>query len=281
MGGMSNKTFLILTSLCLSACLVSGAAFAQTSESMSTTAAQTTIVRSEPSAQGEIVGRLTQNQPVTVIGRVDSESTWLLIVFEEGASGWVPTFSLALTADLSVIPIVSANPTASLAVDVSIQAYGRVNVRSGPSMDYNIISQLDVGESARATARSNSENDWLYIQDEGISGWVAYFTVEVVGDASTLPILVPDGEDGALISPLTLIRARFNVRIRAEANAQAEALTLVRFNDQVTPLARSEDGRWLYVQYGEVVGWAVASLFDITTAQISELAVFTLESETP
>ena len=64
---------------------------------------------------------------------------------------------------------------------MQIIAFGRVNVRSGPSITYSVVGQLEVEDEAPVTARSNYNNDWLYIENESISGWVAYFTVTVRG----------------------------------------------------------------------------------------------------
>ncbi len=75
--------------------------------------------------------------------------------------------------------------------EVIAQAYRTVNVRSGPSTEYDIIGQLNSGNEARITGRSDEESNWLRIEFEAQEGWVAYFTVTVVGDANTLPVVEP------------------------------------------------------------------------------------------
>jgi uncharacterized protein YgiM (DUF1202 family) len=56
-------------------------------------------------------------------------------------------------------------------------------------MDFERIGQMASGDKAAVTARSDTDNNWLQVEFDGETGWVAYFTVTVSGDLSALPIV--------------------------------------------------------------------------------------------
>ena len=184
-----------------------------------------------------------------------------------------------LTASLLAFSLVDA-PVARAAV-TTYTASTSVNVRSGPGTDYEVIGQLDVDDSAEALARSNVENDWLLVQLDEADGWVAYFTVNVLGDPSTLPVLVPASTGDSLIPPSRLIRARFNVRLHDAPQLSAPTLVVVPFDSEVTAIGRSAAGDWLFVGFADDTGWGVAQLFEISRAEIQALPIYEGEASTP
>lgn len=251
---------------------------AQDEEGVYGTVYQTTNVRSGPDPRFEIVGQLSENDRVLVDGRESAAGRWLHVVLNEGNSGWVPVFALILDADLTELPILtpieeSQNPT-TVGEPVTVRAYGLVNVRSGPSIDFDIVGQLDVNDEADAIARSNNNSDWLHIVSDELDGWVAYFTVYVEGDPDSLPVLVPDSSGVGLIPPAALVRTRFNTRLHAEPDLNAPVIVTVPFDQQVTPISRTERGDWIYVGFEGVEGWGVRQLFFIDTDELFALPVF-------
>ncbi|MBZ0301353.1 MAG: SH3 domain-containing protein [Anaerolineae bacterium] len=269
---MRHLTILWLTFSSLAAPL-----YAQDS-GLTATAYQTVNVRSGPSTQYEIIGQITEGDTVPVLGR-DSESTrWLYIALRdnEDTEGWVAVFTVTLSGNpnsLEVIePVPDDDSLETVPVDgVRIVAFGRVNVRSGPGITYDIVDQLEIEEQAEATARSNYNNDWLYIENTHLSGWVAYFTVTVRGNADELPVLVPDAASSDLVPPSALIRTSFNVRLHSRPAFAAGVTGELSFGTQVTPLGVTRDGRWLYVATDEVEGWGWTRLFAITGEQLAQI----------
>jgi N-acetylmuramoyl-L-alanine amidase len=125
-------------------------------------------VRSGPGAQYEIVGQLNANEQVIVDGRDSEKGAWLRVTLEGGIIGWVASFAVLMDGDAESLPIIpSESPTPS-GDSVTMAAYGRVNVRSGPGMQYNIVGQFDVDDTAQVTGRSDSNNDWLYIENDDL-----------------------------------------------------------------------------------------------------------------
>lgn len=270
-----TKTLIVI----ISVFLLGGAAAAQET-STTATAYGTVNVRSGPGAQYEIVGRLEAGDRVPVNGRDAASGGWLRVVLRSGTSGWVASFAIALDGDARRLPVIASNPTSDGTDErVTITAYGLVNVRGGPGMSHPITGQLDVDDTAEVTGRSSEGNDWLYIENDDLSGWVAYFTVTLTGDPDRLPVLVVDGSGQDIVSPDQIVSARYNVRLRAQAEVESMVLEIVPFRGIVTPLARDDSGEWVYVVYQDVYGWGLVRLFDMTSEQLDDLPLFGDEFE--
>lgn len=247
-------------------------------EGVPATVYQTANVRSGPDTRFEIVGQLAQGDAVLVTGR-DEEGRWLQVALESGEVGWLPLFVLTLEGNLDEIPLVDDERGTPVAEEeVTVTAYGRVNVRSEPAISGDIVGQLDVGDTAQATARNNDDSDWLLVENDTVDGWVAFFAVRVRGNLDALPILVPDSSGEDLIPPSVLIRTLFNARLHPVPELDSETTVIVPFNREVTPIARSENGDWLLVGYQGLTGWGVIELFAVPDEQLEELPVFIAEA---
>jgi uncharacterized protein YgiM (DUF1202 family) len=265
-------TLILSTSLGLTS-----AAFAQNSN-LTATAYQTTNVRSGPGTQYEIVGQLAQGESVQVNGRDSRETRWLRVILENEILGWVTLFSVTLEGSLDDLPVIGDSISDEDPGDsaVFVVAYGRVNVRKGPGIIYDVIGQLDVDDEAEVFARSNLQNDWLYVETDNLQGWIAYFTVTITGDISSLPIRVPDSGGQGLVPPSTLVPTRYNVHLRIAPTLNSTIAGIVPFDSPTTPIARTQDQRWIYVLYEDLEGWGMAELFNISDDQLDALPVYSL-----
>lgn len=257
--------------------LLTAAASAQP-DTVIVTADQTVNVRGGPGTQFEIVARLEAGDTVEADGRDSPDSLWLRVVLENDVRGWVAFFTVTISDDVETLAIVDqeseTTPPTNIADDeVYVLALGRVNVRSGPAITYDVVSQLEAGDQAQARARSSDTNDWLLIEKAELVGWVAYFTVTVLGDAASLPVRVPELQGNGLIPPSALAQARYNARLRAAPSFLAPVLEVIPFGAQVQPLARSADARWLYLAYTGIQGWSLTQLFDLTDRDTDRLPI--------
>jgi uncharacterized protein YgiM (DUF1202 family) len=261
--------------------LAAGSAAAQQEEAFFGTIYGTTNVRSGPDPRFEIVGQLQAGDRVLIDGRESEAARWLHIALTEDTYGWIPTFMIIPDDDVTALPILETLIEQGAGSIVMVAAYGRVNVRGAPGIDEEIVGQLDIGDEAAVVARSSAESDWLLIHfADGREGWVAHFTVTLTGDPTTLPILVPDSSGVGLVPPSLLIRALFNARLHTEPLLSAPVVITVPYNAQVTPIARTRRGDWLYVGYAEISGWGVARLFDMAANDVRALPVQTLPEAT-
>lgn len=235
----------------------------------------TTNVRSGPDPRFEIVGQLQAGDRVLIDGRESEATRWLHVAISDDAYGWIPTFMIIPDGDVTTLPILQSLVETSAGAGVLVVAYGRVNVRGTPGIDGEIVGQLDIGDEAEVLARSSARSDWLLIHfgADDQEGWVAYFTVNVTGNPSTLPILVPDSSGAGLVPPSARVSAEFNARLRAEPSLPSPIVIIVPFGAEVTLIGRSEDGAWLYLGYAGAQGWGVATLFDIDAAAVEALPV--------
>lgn len=276
------RTLALVLLLCsLAGSLTMASAAAQDDTGVTATVYQTANVRSGPDTRFEIVGQLTQGDTVFVTGR-DESGRWLQVALESGEIGWLPLFVLTLDGSPDGLPVVTEEtPGTTDAEAVTVVAYGRVNVRSVPALTGDLVGQLDVGDEATASARSNEFNDWLLISNDSVEGWVAFFTVRVQGDLESLPVLVPDSSGAELIPPSVLLRTRFNARLHTTATLSSPTILVVPFNSEVTPIARTADGEWLLVGFEGQTGWGITPLFEITAQQLEDIAVYNAATATP
>lgn len=66
----------------------------------------------------------------------------------------------------------------------------RQNVRSGPSIQFDILGQLNEGEQARVIGAS-IDYTWVVIDFRGQQGWLATYLLEVHGELNRVPIIAP------------------------------------------------------------------------------------------
>ncbi len=66
----------------------------------------------------------------------------------------------------------------------------RQNVRSGPGLEYDVLGQLQQGETAQVIG-ANVDFTWVVIEYRGQQGWLATYLLDVSGDQRTVPIITP------------------------------------------------------------------------------------------
>jgi ABC-type branched-subunit amino acid transport system substrate-binding protein/uncharacterized protein YgiM (DUF1202 family) len=92
--------------------------------------------------------------------------------------------------EVGALPSPTPLPTATLE-GVFLQIERAVqNVRTGPGLDYDILGQLQEGETARVIG-ATVDFEWVAIQFRGTTGWLFQDILEVVGDTTTVPVLTP------------------------------------------------------------------------------------------
>ena len=158
-------------------------------------------VRSGPSLEADLLGRLDEDTEVAVIG-TDQTGDWWEIAFEAGPNGrgWVAAIVVELEGDLDSLPVVEATeetadesitPTPTVPrVAGSIEASDAINVRDEPSLDGTVVGALYQGETADVLAVSEDGDWWLveFVGGPDDQAWVAGEFVEFEGDLATVPI---------------------------------------------------------------------------------------------
>lgn len=160
--------------------------------------------------------------------------------------------------------------------EIIARAYRTVNVRSGPGTQYDIIGQLNSGNEVLITGRSNDESDWLRIDYLGRDGWVAYFTVTVLGDASQLSVVTARATQSSesarpAATPMILhalndvyVSAYRRVNVRSGPGSSYVSIGNLEAGSTVDVTGRSDDNVWLRIDYAGHSGWVAYFAVSLT-----------------
>lgn len=160
------------------------------------------------------------------------------------------TLFIGLTAFATVV---LANQ-GTIKVDASV-----VNVRTGPGLSYDIMTQVTGGEKVTMLTE---ENEWykVRISNDQI-GWIASWLIENTEvSAATNKIGIVTGEE---------------VNIRSESNLDSEILGKVANGTELTVLFQQEG--WTQIQYYGQVAWISSDLIKINETPLATTTVASAE----
>jgi uncharacterized protein YraI len=178
-----------------------------------------------------------------------------------------------IAAFLLTVALITGN---ALAQDnVIARAYRTVNVRSGPGTQYDIIGQLNSGNEVHITGRSDDESDWLRVDFQGSDGWLAYFTVTVLGDLDQLPLVSPlDDQESTpvhIVTPITLqatssvfVTTYRRVNVRSGPGSEYLSVGNLEAGSTADVTGRSNDNEWLRIDFGDTSGWVAFFVVSLT-----------------
>ncbi len=190
-----------------------------------------------------------------------------------------------MKAAACLVTVIFVVTTAKMQSDeVIAKAYRTVNVRSGPSTEYDIIGQLNSGNETRITGRSDQESNWLRIEFGAQEGWVAYFTVTVIGDVGTLPVVeaLEDRVDASnLASPTPTVAHRSDdvyistfrrVNVRSGPGMEYQRIGTLDPGNSADITGRTDDNEWLQIDFDGQQGW-IAYFVVTVTGSLGDVAV--------
>lgn len=160
--------------------------------------------------------------------------------------------------------------------EIIARAYRTVNVRSGPGTQYDIIGQLNSGNEVLITGRNNDESDWLRVDFLGRDGWVAFFTVTVLGDAEQLPVVAArvspeDAPPRISATPIALqassdvfVSAYRRVNVRGGPGSGYSSIGNMEAGSTADVIGRSDDNVWLRIDYAGDAGWVAYFAVSLT-----------------
>lgn len=125
-----------------------------------------------------------------------------------------------------------------------------VNVRLGPGLGYDILTQVQGGSVVNVLA---DENEWYKVRlDDGRIGWIASWLINNTEVSASQNLVATINE--------------YSVNLRAENNAEAEIIGSVESGESFTLLY--EENGWSQVHYNSQTAWVLSELVTITAGTI-------------
>ena len=134
-----------------------------------------------------------------------------------------------------------------------------VNVRLGPGLSYDIMTQVQGGSSVNVLSE---RNEWYKVRlDDGRIGWIASWLI--------------DNTEVAASQNLMATVAASSVNVREENNSDSEIIGTASSGEQFNLLY--EENGWSQIAFNNRVGWILSELVDITpgTIEIEEIVTET------
>lgn len=164
----------------------------------------------------------------------------------------------------------------------------RLNVRSGPGVEFGVLGRLFEGEEVQILFR-DAAGDWWYtccISGTTTSGWVSALFVTPTFDAADALALIPQAENVEAATSLTVTTgitdatvSTFRLNLRSEPSISGTILGKLDNGTVVTVIARNAAGDWWYVccaPDGDTSGWAAAQFLEPAFPRASAARVIPL-----
>ena len=125
-----------------------------------------------------------------------------------------------------------------------------VNVRLGPGLGYDILTQVQGGSMVNVL---DEENEWYKVRlDDGRIGWVASWLINNTEVAASQNLVATINE--------------YSVNLRAENNEQAEVIGSAEAGEVFTLLY--EENGWSQIHYNNQTAWVLSELVTITAGTL-------------
>jgi uncharacterized protein YgiM (DUF1202 family) len=243
-----------------------------------------TNIRVAPDVNAEVLIELPYNTNAIATGRTEN-SSWIRVTYS-GVEGWAAAWLTTLDQDIIALPVAggavfptptpnpNATPTATPtgppptatpsseppapSSAITVLAPFRLNIRSEPILDSNVIDVLPFSTPTPAVGR-NAANNWIQIKYGSTTGWVASWLVIATDNTNLLPVT----SSSTKVTPIpgsALITASsiYDITIRAGPGLIFNPQSTLPANTEVTPTARSEHNDWLKIVYQGSEGWISA-----------------------
>jgi uncharacterized protein YraI len=140
---------------------------------------------------------------------------------------------------------------------VTATATTAVRIRSGPDVSSEQIGLLPLNTEVPVSG-INGDGTWLFIDYEGLSGWVAGWLMRINGDLSGVPILDVPQQDSAPTAT-----SASTIHIRAGPGTEYSPLGNLPANESVPIIGRSGGNPWLLIEYQHIQGWVAGWLVSV------------------
>ncbi|MBN1967055.1 MAG: SH3 domain-containing protein, partial [Anaerolineae bacterium] len=213
-----------------------------------------------------------------VVGKT-ADGSWLQITVNN-QTGWVSAQYVTVSGDLSRVPVVSPDVGGGAATPppptgVRGRVMGNLRIRQGPSTRTPQIGLMPWGTEVDILGR-DSTHSWYQVNFDGLVGWSYAPWIRLIeGSFDMLPYT--DGTEPVFPPPPAtegvVAQAFGNMRIRSGPGFEYPKISKAIWGTRVQVLARSTNGLWYKVQYGDLVGWSYAAWYRIVQGDVMTLPV--------
>ncbi|UFT97882.1 N-acetylmuramoyl-L-alanine amidase [Radiobacillus kanasensis] len=141
-------------------------------------------VRSGPGLDYDVITQVNQDEQYEILSE---QGEWIEIQLTEGTVGWVTRDYISVNEDSSPTPAETENTQteeeeAKEAKHYVITHYNKTILRTGPSVDFDILDSVEKGQSLEVLGE---ENDWYEVS---LKDQVGYVEKWLVNPQSSVPI---------------------------------------------------------------------------------------------
>ena len=223
-------------------------------------------VRSGPSLEYPVVVTIGNGNYVQVIGR-NAASTWIKVVTHTGHQGWLNSIYTTMTVPLSAIPAVATPPVSTQPIEptqpvqpvqpsgaTAVVTTGMLNVRSGPSMAYSVVSYLPYGQLVGILGTANGI--WIKVQTPaGATGWINSDYTQMNTTLNALSVI------DSTVSPYGTVMVISNgLNTRSGPGTNYSILAGVYYGTTLDLMGQNAAGTWYQIQTPSgILGWVNAA----------------------
>lgn len=198
----------------------------------------------------------------------------------------VPTETAAATPTPE-IAATEAAPTeiAPSTSDAKVTILGEMNIRSGPSTDYEVVGDAVAGEEFAITGK-NEDGNWWQIDFRGESGWI-YAPFVVAAEAEGVPVVSAamtetpvQEEETTETSPPTVIpivTVGGDMNVRSGPGEEYDRIGGAFAGEEFAITGRNADGDWWQIDFDGEDGWIYAPFVTATYADNVPIASSSME----
>lgn len=201
----------------------------------------------------------------------------------------VPTETAAVTPTPEVTatepaPTEVAAPTS----DAKVTVLGEMNIRSGPSTDYEVVGDAVAGEEFAITGK-NEDGNWWQIDFRGESGWI-YAPFVVAAEAEEVPVVsaamteTPASDEESTDTPPTtvipIVTVGGDMNVRSGPGEEYDRIGGAFAGEEFVITGKNADGDWWQIDFDDQDGWIFAPFVTATDADNVPIVGGSME-ETP
>jgi uncharacterized protein YgiM (DUF1202 family) len=236
---------LALTAALLAAFLPAGAVQAQTTLGASVANASYLNIRSGPGAWYSIVGRLTRNQGIVLIGRT-ADNAWVQV--QGYGPQWVNARYLAIQGDINALAVTTEVQPNNPQFNAVIVNAWVINVRSGPGIGFASVGRVTKDQQVTLVGRS-SDFAWVQLAADSPQWINSQFAYITNGSLRGLPVsgsqTDPGGQQPGGAHVLTTVANAFVVNVRNGPGANYTSVGRVTQGQQIGLVGRNLDNSWV------------------------------------